>query len=68
MERKVERIDYDGYWYEYEYRLAKHRIDLCLATKDPKEYCNGYYLYSDKDPGNGMAYVILNTNNLELTQ
>ena len=56
------RIIHNSYWYEYEYRLAKDRIDICLATKNPEEYCNGTYLYSMKDPGSGMAFVITNTN------
>lgn len=56
-------IDYNGYRYWYEYKLAKNRIDVCLATKDPEKYCNGFYLYSDKDPGNGKAFVIVKTDN-----
>lgn len=55
-------IDYGGYRYWYEHRLAKDRIDICLATKDPTEYCNGLYLYSKKDPGDGMAFVVIKTN------
>ena len=62
----MERIEHEGYWYDYEYKLAKHRKDICLATEDPEKYCNGYYLYSQKDPGNGKAFVIVATNNPEL--
>ena len=63
MEKQLEYINYRGYKYWYEYRLAKDRIDPCLATKDPKKYCNGFYLYSTKDPGNGKAFVVIKTNN-----
>jgi hypothetical protein len=56
-------IEYKGYKYWYEYKLAKDRVDICLATKDPKKYCNGFYLYSTKDPGSGKAYVVVKTNN-----
>lgn len=59
-------IEYNSYTYWYEYRLAKHRIDLCLATKDPQKYCNGWFLYSEKDPGNGKEFVIVYTNNPDL--
>lgn len=61
-----EKIYYKGYEYWYEYRVAKHKVDRCLATKDPKAYCNGFYLFSDKNPGNGKAFVILRTNNPNL--
>ncbi len=56
-------IDFEGYRYWYEYKLAKNRIDICLATKDPTKYCNGFYLYSDKDPGTGKEFVVTKTNN-----
>ena len=56
-------IEYKNYIYWYEYKLAKDRVDKCLATKDPNKYCNGFYLYSTKDPGNGKAFVITQTNN-----
>lgn len=56
-------IDYEGFRYWYEHRPAKHRQDICLATKDPQRYCNGFYLYSDKDPGSGKAFVVTRTNN-----
>lgn len=48
-------IDFDGYRYWYEYKLARHDVDICLGTTNPEEYCNGYYLYSHKDPGSGMG-------------
>lgn len=57
-------IDHEGIRYWYEYRLAKHKIDICLATNDPKKYCNGTYLYSVKDPGDGMAFVVIKTEPL----
>ena len=63
MKKQLEYINYEGYKYWYEYRLAKDRIDTCLATKDPEKYCNGFYLYSTKDPGNGKAFVVIKTNN-----
>lgn len=59
------KITWKGYWYEYEHRLARDRIDVCLATKDPKEYCNGYYRYSKKDPGTGKEFVIVDSNDPE---
>lgn len=55
-------IEINGYWYEYEHKSARHGIDYCLATTDPKQYCNGVYLYSKKDPGSGMEFVITDTN------
>ena len=59
------RINWNGYWYEYEHKLARHRIDVCLATTDPQRYCNGYYRYSDKDTGSGKEFVIVDTNDPE---
>ena len=56
-------IDYKGFRYYYEYKIAESGVDICLATKDPKEYCNGFYLYSDKDTGSSMAFVVLYHNN-----
>ena len=56
-------IDYNGYRYWYEQKLGKHGVDICLATKDPNKYCNGFYLYSDKDPGSGLVFVVTKTNN-----
>jgi hypothetical protein len=63
---ELEYIDYEGYRYWYEYKGAKDRVDMCLATKDPKRYCNGFYLYSTKDPGNGFAFVVVKHNNPNL--
>ena len=59
-------IEWEGHKYWYEHKLARHRVDLCLATKDPDRYCNGYYLYSTKDPGSGKDFVIVKTDNPEL--
>jgi len=61
MNDEMNWIDYNGYRYWYQYRPGKDR-DICLATKDPEKYCNGFYAYSDKDPGSAMAYVIVKTN------
>ena len=66
ISEKLEFIEFEGHKYWYEYRLAKDRKDMCLATKDPKKYCNGIYKYSTKDPGNGMAFVIVDTDEPEL--
>lgn len=63
VENELEYIDYEGYRYWYEYKLAKDRVDICLATKDPKKYCNGFYLYSTKDPGSGKCFVVVKHNN-----
>lgn len=63
MSEKIEQIEHEGYLYWYQHKLARNRVDFCLATKDPKRYCNGYYLYSDKDPGSGREFVIVKTNN-----
>lgn len=60
------KMEINGYWYEYEHKLAKHRIDMCLATKDPKKYCNGFFKYSMKDPGTGKEFVIIDTNDPEI--
>lgn len=51
-------IYYNGKKYTYQYRVAKER-ETCLATKDPKSYCNGVFAYSSKDPGNGKAFVVV---------
>lgn len=59
-------IDHNGYRYWYEPAPARNRKDFCLATRDPQRYCNGFYLYSDKDPGAGIEYVIRYTNEPEL--
>lgn len=55
--------DYNGYKYWYEHKIAVDRKDICLATKDPEKYCNGFYLYSQKDPGSGKNFVVVETNN-----
>ena len=62
-ETLVERgtVEMNGFRYWFEYILAK-KGDMCLATKDPMSYCNGYYAYSHKDPGNGKAFVIMETD------
>jgi len=54
-------VEMNGFRYWFEYILAK-KGDMCLATKDPMSYCNGYYAYSPKDPGNGKAFVIMETD------
>lgn len=64
----LESIIYEGHTYWYQYRLAKDRKDICLATKDPKQYCNGFYLYSTKDPGDGMAFVVVLSDDTELNK
>ncbi|MFW6243424.1 MAG: hypothetical protein ACOC2W_04625 [bacterium] len=63
---KINNIRCDGFWYEYTQELALNKVDFCLATKNPEEYCNGYYIYSSKDPGSGVEFIIINTNNPEL--
>ncbi len=55
-------IVFEGYIYWYEHKQAKDRIDICLGTNDPTKYCNGLYLYSTKDPGDGKAFVVVKTN------
>jgi len=47
----------------YEQKQGKDKADTCLATTDPQRYCNGFYLYSTKDPGSGKAFVVVKTNN-----
>lgn len=56
-------IDYKGFRYWYKYGPARDRVDYCLATKDPEKYCNGFFLYSTKDPGSGFEFVVTRTNN-----
>lgn len=63
QEQDLKFIDYKGHRYWYEQRPAKHRVDICLATKNPEKYCNGFYLYSDKDPGSGLCFVVVKTDN-----
>lgn len=55
-------IQMNGYWYEYVLKLARDKVDFCLATEDPNKYCNGYYIYSTKDPGTGKEFVITDSN------
>ena len=56
---EINSIFYKGKQYFYEQRLARNG-ETCLATKDPKKYCNGFFTYSSKDPGDGVAFVLLN--------
>jgi hypothetical protein len=67
MNTEPKHIDFNGYRYWYEYKLARHKVDICLATTNPEEYCNGVFLYSDKDPGSGMEFVVVKTNDPTLT-
>jgi hypothetical protein len=60
------KIKFDGDEYQFEHKCARNNKDFCLATKDPTKYANGFYLYSDKDPGSGMEFVIVDTTNQEL--
>ena len=54
-------VEMNGLRYWFEYILAKEG-HMCLATNDPMAYCNGFYAYSPKDPGNGKAFVIIETD------
>jgi hypothetical protein len=54
-------VEYLGITYYFEHRLAKDG-EICLATTDPKLFCNGLYTYSSKDPGDGMAFVVTATD------
>lgn len=54
-------VEMDGYRYVYEYMIAQTG-DMCLSTKNPMEYCNGYHAYSIKDPGAGKCFVIIETD------
>jgi hypothetical protein len=58
----LDHIDYEGNRYVYEKRLAKNG-EICLATKNPQQYCNGFYSFSSKDPGSGIAFVVVAHNN-----
>lgn len=60
---KEKYIDHEGKRYFYEYRLANDG-EICLATTDPDKYCNGVYAYSRKDPGDGLAFVVLRSVNI----
>jgi len=64
VKENLERILYNGIWYYYRYQLA-YNGDRCLATKDPKKYMNGFYKYSDKDPGSGKAFVVIKEWSIE---
>ena len=66
IEDESEFIDFEGYRYWYQHKLAIDRKSICLGTMNPKEYCNGLYLYSTKDPGDGMAFVVVKTDNPEI--
>jgi len=57
--REEQYVDHDGIRYWYVYRLANDG-EICLGTTDPTKYCNGVYAYSHKDPGDGMAFVVIN--------
>jgi len=56
--KEEQYVDHDGIRYWYVYRLAEDG-DVCLGTTDPTKYCNGVYAYSRKDPGDGMAFVVI---------
>jgi hypothetical protein len=63
----MEQVEMNGYWYQYQHKLARHGVDTCLATKNPQEYCNGLYLFSSKDPGDGRAFVVVATTDPNVT-
>jgi hypothetical protein len=50
-------INYKGNEIKYVEKLANDG-EVCLATKEPDKYCNGFYTFSSKDPGNGKAFVV----------
>jgi len=52
-------VNHAGIIYWYREALGAHRKTLCLATNDPTSYCNGVYLYSDKDPGSGKVFEVV---------
>lgn len=54
----IDSIEYKGEQIFYEHRLAKDG-ERCLATRDPKKYCNGFFAYSSKDPGDAAAFVLI---------
>lgn len=62
----LKSITHKGHFYVYEHKTAKDGVDICLATKDPLKYCNGVFLFSTKDPGDGKAFVVVWTNNPEV--
>lgn len=49
--------------YFYEHKPAKNG-DICLATKNPQQYCNGIYKYSTKDPGSPKQFVVIKQINI----
>jgi len=59
---EIKIIEFDGYKYWYIQRPATNK-EICLATENINEYCNGLYSFSSKDSGNGIAYVVIGTNN-----
>ena len=59
-------LEYKGHKYWYVHKLAK-KGDVCLATYDPTKYCNGYFLYSLKDPGDGKEFVIIQSDDVNCT-
>jgi hypothetical protein len=54
-------VELDGFRYWFKYIVAKEG-DMCLDTDDPMTHCNGFYAYSTNDPGNGRAFVIMETD------
>ena len=64
FKRKGTRIESNNLYYDYEYRIA-YNGEICLSTKNPESYCNGFHSFSTKDPGNGMAFVIIETNDAD---
>lgn len=52
-------VEYDGTVYWYKDSLGVDRKTICLATTNPKEYCNGTYLYSTKDDGSGKVFEVI---------
>lgn len=64
---KFPYITYQDVIYWYEHRLAKDG-EICLATIDPKGYCNGLYTFSIKDPGDGMAFVVVKDTRPTMTE
>lgn len=54
-------VEWMGTKYYYEHRPAEDG-EICLATTDPQLYCNGVYTFSSKDPGDGMAFVVMFTD------
>lgn len=57
----MKSIYYGSYTYWYVLTTATTG-DMCLATTNPDQYCNGLYRYSGKDPGSGLVYVVKLTN------